>query len=650
MKRNTLFTFILLLMAMLAVSCNTMTEENAAATTPASSPTDAAQEATPISEPTGGEPTVQAGSAISYEGITFSYDPTLATGVTPATLPGLPGFPSDPDFIKYGANIEFQFNDFVVQGNFHTPRLIIYDVADYTNLAPFAGEQVAKLQALLSNRPATPEDIPYLPIVNAAQVVRTQVAYLDFANGAGVRFVTYYAQDVSPLTNDAIFYTFQGLTSDGRYYISADFPVNASSLPATFNESAAATDYDTFAQNYMAYLDETITQLNTLTPANFTPNLTLLDSLIQSLSVPADLGLAPTEILTQEICASLSHPALVAQNNAFNNSIGLISPTDGSVCDVQLQDPTGSSFLGNFHVGGDGLWYVQSDGVSGTSQVWRLNTDGTQTELPFTAISDENFYLYDFVVTADGSKIAWTHAIPAADGTGTQLFLWVANSDGSNQVTLLDGVMVPSQSTLLPIRFTSDGTNLIYSVQPVGIGGSAFAFVGRYHAVYTIPTAGGAAALWYDCEAHGLFLCIGDVHPNGQSLAYVDVAGAVIQIIDPAGTVLASLPQNSGAYFAYPTFSPSGNRLAFFTATVGETDSIPTSKPGNLFVVDAPFTGTPALWLSGDGVFGVTSWIGEEQLLYNVPRQTGSTFNTIDGNGNGFTVILEPYWFLTYWP
>ncbi len=648
MKHRNLIVFILLLLALFTVSCSSNTQENA--TTPPSSPTDTAPEATPISNESATVPPVQTGSAVSYEGITFSYDPTLAPAVTPATVPGLAGFPSDPDFVKYGTNIEFQFNDFVVTGNFHPPRLTVYDVADYTNLAPFAGEQVAALQSLLSSRPAAPEEIPYLPIVNAAQVVRTQVAYLDFANGSGVRFITYYAQDVSPLTNDAIFYTFQGLTSDGRYYISADFPVNASTLPATYDESAAAADYDAFAQNYLAYLDETIAQLDALTPTDFTPNLTLLDSLLQSLTVPADLGLAATAIPTQEFCASITHPALVTLHNGFNNSIGLANPSDGSICDVQLQDPNSTGYLGNMHTSTDALWYVLNDYTTSNSTIWRLNTDGTQTELPFTAITNDNYFFYDFVVSADGSKIAWSHSVPATDGTSTQLFMWVANSDGSDQVTLLDGVTVPTQSNILPIRFTPDGANLIYSVQPLGIGGSAFAFVGRYHAVYTIPVAGGAAALWYDCEAHGLFLCIGDVHPNGQSLAYVDVAGAVIQIIDPAGAVIASLPQTPGEYFAYPTFSPSGNRLAFFTATVADSDSFPTTKPGNLFVVEAPFTGTPALWLSGDEVFGVSSWIGEDQLLYNISSQTGSTFHTVDSNGAGLTVILDPHWFLTYWP
>ena len=58
-----------------------------------------------------------------------------------------------------------------------------------------------------------------LPILNAAQVFHAQTKYLDFNDGSGVGFVTYYAQDVSPVTRDQIFYSFQGLTDNGKYYV-----------------------------------------------------------------------------------------------------------------------------------------------------------------------------------------------------------------------------------------------------------------------------------------------------------------------------------------------------------------------------------------------------------------------------------------------
>src|SRR5690606_36836268 len=109
-------------------------------------------------------------------------------------------------------------------------------------------------------------------------------------------------------------------------------------------------------------------------------------------------------------------------------------------------------------------------------------------------------------------------------------------------------------------------------------------------------------------------------------------------------------PQTAGDYFAYPTYSPSGNRLAFFTATIADTDGIPTTQPGNIYVVDTPFTSTPSLWKSGDAVFGVTAWVGEDQLLYNTLSQTASTFHIVNSAGDGFTAIFEPYRFLTYWP
>ena len=71
--------------------------------------------------------------------------------------------------------------------------------------------------------------------------------YLDFPSD-GVRFITRYAQDVSPVTNQSVFFTFQGLTSDGQHYVSLFWPVDTSSLPNTDEEALEADE--AWAQQY----------------------------------------------------------------------------------------------------------------------------------------------------------------------------------------------------------------------------------------------------------------------------------------------------------------------------------------------------------------------------------------------------------------
>ena len=112
-------------------------------------------------------------------------------------------------------------------------------MADYEKISQVAAERVQAMQALLAPKPAAPDqEIPVLPVYNAAQVFRAQVQYVNMQNGAGVRFVTMYSQGLMPATNKDVFYTYQGLTSDGAYWVSAILPVNAAFLPADTNAAA----------------------------------------------------------------------------------------------------------------------------------------------------------------------------------------------------------------------------------------------------------------------------------------------------------------------------------------------------------------------------------------------------------------------------
>ena len=101
--------------------------------------------------------------------------------------------------------------------------------------------------------------------------------YVDFQNGSGVRFVTQYAQARVTLNNYEMFYTYQGLTSDGAYYVAAILPVSHPTLAAEA-ESIDEVEFGT-------YLDETVARLDAQAGASFTPDLGLLDALFRSLEV-----------------------------------------------------------------------------------------------------------------------------------------------------------------------------------------------------------------------------------------------------------------------------------------------------------------------------------------------------------------------------
>jgi hypothetical protein len=167
---------------------------------------------------------------------------------------------------------------------------------------PFA-QGLQNLRAVLAARPNVPAgNLPMLPIVTASQILRSQVQYLDFPGGSGIRYVTAAGLDVSPLSDSTLFYTFQGLTGDGAYYIAAVFPVKSGLLSAT-PEPMNSDQYNQFAANYPAYIADLTQKLDGLAPQSFSPDLTLLDKLLQSLQItaPAATIVTPADATTAEV-------------------------------------------------------------------------------------------------------------------------------------------------------------------------------------------------------------------------------------------------------------------------------------------------------------------------------------------------------------
>jgi hypothetical protein len=216
---------------------------------------------------------------VSYQGISFSYDDDLASSVTPEMVPAQVDAAiepwNNPDYVQ------FTFNGYPLPDAFHTPRIMVYPVDDYAAINSTAGDIISELEQLLGSKPSNPESIPFLPVFNAAQFLQTQVGYLRFQNGEGVRFLTQYGQAAWPVNNDDMFYAFQGITDDGQFYISAILPVSHPSLPdpETINMDTA------FYDNFTNYVIDVENQLNSESSESFAPTLSILDGMIETLLV-----------------------------------------------------------------------------------------------------------------------------------------------------------------------------------------------------------------------------------------------------------------------------------------------------------------------------------------------------------------------------
>jgi hypothetical protein len=171
---------------------------------------------------------------------------------------------------------------YVISNHLMKPQIFMYPVEELTAANEGAAAVAASLQTLL-DAPQEIENMPLLPLFNAGQMLHTQVKYLDFQNGQGVRYVTMLSQGLVPVNNYELIYTYQGLTNDGRYYVAVILPVHHSDLPP--DSSVTSIEPTTYTDDYPAYLEGIINVLNPQPADSFSPNLTALDAMISSLLV-----------------------------------------------------------------------------------------------------------------------------------------------------------------------------------------------------------------------------------------------------------------------------------------------------------------------------------------------------------------------------
>jgi hypothetical protein len=267
------------------------------------------------------------------------------------------------------------------------------------------------------------------------------------------------------------------------------------------------------------------------------------------------------------ICPEIARPAVVLFIPGENYVV--VDPASGQSCSLVLPDPA----PGILKIAGGDLFYHVREGDNLT--IKRLGADGTAEALAYTTFNAvENPVYQDFAVSPDGRYIAWSYAANKVDEPTTIVSnLWIAELAGGAITGHLEEFAGTEQgpSAVVPIRFSADGSTLFYSHQPIGIGGSWVAFVGRYNDLYSTPSAGGAVSELFRCADRGPLMCLGDfflVENQATTLVYTNDQTKEVVVLNGQGETINTIAVDA-EYVGYPTISETGE-LVFYTATLGE--------------------------------------------------------------------------------
>ena len=230
---------------------------------------------------------------LEYFGVSFDRIPAVFSGVNSSIASleggeaGATGWmgPSPEHYL-------FELQGYTLPLPWIQPQILVYPIREYAAVNPPAGEVAAKLDAALRVVEASRDSLPFLPMWNAGQVFHARTELLSFQNGKGLRYLTCYAQAMVPIDEKCLFYTFQGLTQDGLYYVAAVLPVDLPELHTTEMTSlweALTRDYD--PTRYQGYLEKIVQTLEIAEGRAFSPDLKQLDALFASLRVTPSLTL-----------------------------------------------------------------------------------------------------------------------------------------------------------------------------------------------------------------------------------------------------------------------------------------------------------------------------------------------------------------------
>jgi hypothetical protein len=246
----------------------------------AQAPTAAPSEVAPTEAPTQIN-----GTSVSCQNVSLVIPSGLAGGVNAEAIPAVGANDGAPWEVS-PAHVKCTLTGYSLQSKFFEPMIFVYPADAYAQVHPGAAQEIDRLKKILGGTPATKDTLPIVPFFNAGPLFAANIKTTPFQNGSGVRALTQYAQYSGPINNHELFYHFQGLTGDNKYYVIAILPITAPILAENDQPSASVpaggVPIPAGGTPDDAYYASITEKLNALPPDSYAPSLNTLDALSQT--------------------------------------------------------------------------------------------------------------------------------------------------------------------------------------------------------------------------------------------------------------------------------------------------------------------------------------------------------------------------------
>jgi hypothetical protein len=218
------------------------------------------------------------GLPVSFNNITFSIPLELNANAASSSSTDVEFPYINPSNGPMPEHVVFKLSNYPAAGD---AKIMVFKASDYAAY----GQQDAVTALTAGQDTAQP-----LPDALLYGKIYAQPKPVQFQNGHGVRYLYEPDVAIAPITDQDLFYYYEGVTNDGAYFVSAVLHLHTTFLVPDGNKDTV-TPPDGIPFNwgpdldYAKYKTDVIQKLNDTPADNYTPSLSVLDKMISSLLV-----------------------------------------------------------------------------------------------------------------------------------------------------------------------------------------------------------------------------------------------------------------------------------------------------------------------------------------------------------------------------